>query len=111
MSKLPNAKNAFVDIRKITEYLLDPLHHRGRHKARVFRAALGIGREDAEWLREWLPSAAHNEEARYKYRDEFGERYELEFVLVGLDREVTIRSSWIVLHDETFPRFTGCYIL
>ncbi len=111
MSKLPNAENALVDIRKITDYLLDPLHHRGRHKARVFRSALGIGREDAEWLRERLLSAAHNEEARFTYRDEFGERYQLDFILVGLDRDVTIRSSWIVLYGETFPRFTGCYIL
>ncbi len=111
MSKLPNSENAFVDIRKITDYLLDPLHHRGRHKARVFRAALGIGRDDAEWLRERLLAAAHTEEAQFTYTDDFGKRYELDFVLVGLDREVTIRSSWIVLHDETFPRFVGCYIL
>jgi hypothetical protein len=111
VSKLPNAENAFVDIRKLTEYLLDPLHHRSRHKARVFRAALGIGREDAEWLQERLLSAVHSEEARFTYSDEFGKRYELDFDLVGLDRDVTIRSSWIVLHGETFPRFVGCYIL
>jgi hypothetical protein len=35
----------------------------------------------------------------------------LDFVLVGLDRDVPIRSSWIILHHETFPRFVGCYIL
>jgi hypothetical protein len=52
MNKLPNAEHAFVDIRKLTDYLLDPTHHRGRHKARVFRAAFGIGQGDAEWLRD-----------------------------------------------------------
>jgi hypothetical protein len=111
MSKLPNAENAFVDIRILTEYLLDPLHDRGKHTARVFRAALGIGREDAEWLQGQLLSAAHSEEVRFTDNDEFGERYELDFILVGLDRDVTIRSSWIILHGETFPRFVGCYIL
>ena len=109
--RLPNAEHAFVDIRKLTDYLLDPIHHRGRHKARVFRAAFGIGQDEAEWLRERLLAAARTEEARFTYQDEFGSRYELDFVLVGLDRDVTIRSSWILLDKETFPRFVGCYIL
>ncbi|HWF43100.1 MAG TPA: hypothetical protein VG537_00510 [Candidatus Kapabacteria bacterium] len=110
MSKLPNADRAFVDIRKLTDYLLDPTHPRGRHKARMFRAALGIGRDEAEWLHERLLVAARSEEAQLVDSDEFGDRYILNFMLVGLDRNVTIRSSWIILYEETFPRFVGCYI-
>ncbi len=108
---LPNAENSFLDIRKLKSYLLDPLHPRGRHKARVFRAALGIGSDDAEWLREQILMAARKTEAHFTGSDEFGARYEFDMTLVGLDREVPIRTSWIVLHHETFPRFVGCYIL
>jgi hypothetical protein len=111
VSLLPNAEHAFLDIRKIRDYLLDPLHPRGRHKARVFRAALGITANDAEWLREQLLSAAKTTDARFTHRDEFGDRYEFDVTLVGLDRDVPIRTSWIVLRSETFPRFVGCYIL
>ena len=45
--KLPNAKNAFVDMRKLTDYCLNPHHPRGRHKAYVFQNALGLTAADA----------------------------------------------------------------
>ena len=49
---LPNAASAFLDIRKLTDYVLDSDHSLGRHKARVFKAALGITSVDAAWLSE-----------------------------------------------------------
>jgi hypothetical protein len=39
--KLPNGERAVVDIRKLRDYCLSAKHRRGRHKARVFEAALG----------------------------------------------------------------------
>jgi hypothetical protein len=50
--KLPNAEAAVVDIVKLREYSLNPDHPKGKHKARVFLAALGIDENDAEQLRE-----------------------------------------------------------
>jgi hypothetical protein len=47
MPVLPNAASAIFDIRKLEDYCLDPSHPRGRHKARVFRDALGLSRQDA----------------------------------------------------------------
>jgi hypothetical protein len=43
MTRLPNGNRAIVDGQKPTDYCLSPTHPRGRHKARVFREALGIG--------------------------------------------------------------------
>ena len=60
--KLPNGDRAIVDIVKLRDYCLNPLHPVGRHKARVFQAALGIGREDAEALRMILLAAARDED-------------------------------------------------
>jgi hypothetical protein len=54
---------AILDIRKIEDYSLNPAHPRGRHKARVFREALGLERGDAAWLRDVLIEAAREGEA------------------------------------------------
>jgi hypothetical protein len=48
---LPRAEHALVDLGKLRDYCLSPIHPRGRHKARVFRAALGLNPSDAAWLR------------------------------------------------------------
>lgn len=42
LMKLPNSEKAFVDIAKLRDYSLNPEHESGGHKARVFRAALGL---------------------------------------------------------------------
>ena len=47
---LPNIENATIDRRKLADYVLNAGHPEGRHKARVFLAALGITSADAEWL-------------------------------------------------------------
>jgi hypothetical protein len=49
--KLPNGINAVVDVMKLRDYCLSPGHPEGRHKARVFRATLGMEQEDVEELR------------------------------------------------------------
>ncbi len=49
--RLPNADHAIVQIEKLIEYSLNPKHDAGKHKARVFKSALGITIDDAEWLR------------------------------------------------------------
>ena len=56
--KLPNVENAFVDMAKLRDYALDPIHSKGKHKARVFASALGLTRNDAKWLRNELLRAA-----------------------------------------------------
>ena len=45
--RLPNAKQVLVDLAKLKEYSLNPEHQSGGHKARVFRAALGVTLDDA----------------------------------------------------------------
>lgn len=49
---LPNADQATIDAEKLIAYILDPDNAVGRHKAHVFEAALGITREDWEYLRD-----------------------------------------------------------
>jgi hypothetical protein len=49
--KLPNPHKAVVEISKLRDYSLNVDHPVGRHKARVFKAALGLTVQQADWLR------------------------------------------------------------
>ena len=109
--KLPNAEKAIVDVRKLQGYCLNLYHPRGRHKARVFAASLGMVTTDAEVLRSALLAAAIIEEALLVETDEYGQRYQLDFTLEKNNRKARLRSSWIVREGEDFPRLTSCYVL
>ena len=61
--RLPNAERAVVDIEKLRDYCLSGEHPRGRHKARVFAAALGLTADHAEFLRDALLDAARTHDA------------------------------------------------
>jgi hypothetical protein len=79
--KLPNAERAFVDIAKLRDYSLDVVHKEGKHKARVFTAALGLTRNNADWLREQLLSVARTHDCRLGRKTIHGQRYVLDFAL------------------------------
>ena len=102
--KLPNAERAFVDVAKLRDHCLNPNHPRGRHKARVFLAALGLTADDAEDLRATLLVVAGAEDASPSDRDAYGERYVVDFLMKGPTGQVQVRSAWIIRTGEDFPR-------
>ena len=107
---LPDGKRAIVDIRKLRDYCLNTDSPRGRSKARVFAAALGITREDAPKLREKLLEIARTEEAELGELDTYGQRYTIDFDMETEVGKAVVCSGWIILHDETAPRLTTCYV-
>lgn len=109
--KIPNAENAFVDIRKLRDYALNSEHHVGQHKALLFASLLGMTIEDAEALRNTLLQVVRTHDAVPGVKDEHGQRYRIDFVLSWQDREATIRSAWNIRSDENFPRLVTCYPL
>src|SRR6266849_5336159 len=102
--KLPNAAQALVDIAKLRDYCLNPSHPRGRHKARIFAAVLGLTQADAEFVRQELLRAAREANATAGDTDEYGERYIVDFELVRNDGRAKVRSAWIIRRGEEFPR-------
>lgn len=108
--KLPGGARAVVDIAKLRDYCLNPLHARGRHKARLFASLLGFSGGHAALLRDALLRAAVDCEATLGEGDDYGQRYVLDFRMIGPRGEATVRSSWIVRKGENFPRLTSCYI-
>ena len=71
--QLPNSDKAVVEIEKLRDYSLNPNHPVGKHKARVFKTALGITLEDAEWLRDRALEIAVSNEAQSGAASVFGE--------------------------------------
>lgn len=90
--KLPNGRRAIVDLVKLREYCLNANHEEGKHKARVFAAALGIRAIDADWLRDRLIEAAGREEVILVSDTRFGARYMLDFEVNTAFGAATIRS-------------------
>lgn len=107
---LPNAERAVVEVEKLRDYSLNPNHDRGKHKARVFRSALGFTRADAERLRHLVLSAARTEEAKAGSLLPHGQMYTVDFDTQGLSGTVTIRTGWIVATGTDFPRLVTCYV-
>jgi hypothetical protein len=107
---LPYSDQTIVDIVKLQEYCLSPTHPRGRHKARVFAAVLGLTADNADLLRDALLQAARTEDATQADQDEFGQRYIIDFQMQGPQGTAIVRSAWIVRTGEQFPRLTSCYV-
>ncbi len=108
---LPNAARAILEIEKLRDYCLSESHPRGKHKARVFATTLGLTAADVFELREAILSAVQTEEAVAGERDEYGQRYIVDFSMRRQGREAVVRSAWIVRRGEDVPRLTSCYVL
>lgn len=108
--KLPNADRAVVDETKLSDYCLNPHHEEGRHKARVFKSALGLERGDASWLRQQLLRAVLTGEAETVSETKFGKLFMVDFVLNTRNGSAIVRSGWIVRAGENFPRLTTCFV-
>ena len=112
--KLPNADRAVVPIEKLRDYSLNPNHPEGKHKARVFEEKLGIGRNDAERLRQKILEAISMAEANEQESTAYGRRFVVDFQISWPQEFVmclaVVRTAWIVRNDEEFPRLTTCFI-
>ena len=109
--KLPNGDKAIVDIKKLRDYCLNSRHPRGKHKARLFRAKLGLIQANAEELRRSLLKAAIEHDAVEGVHDYYGKRYIIDFTMNIHKKKAVIRSYWIIRKSESFPRLSTCFIV
>ena len=109
--RLPSGHRANIGT-KLEEYVLNPRHRSGRHKARVFQAALGITRANADILRQaLLHAAATSDRTEDRGDNGFGHEFVLRFPLSTSTGSATVLSVWIIRHSEVFPRLTTCSIV
>jgi len=108
--RLPNAEKAYIDLRKLTEYALDPTNVRGQHKARVMEAALGFTAENAIELKALLLNTVLENDCSTGELDFYGQRYSVDCKIKTEKGEAFVRSNWIIRRGEDFPRLTTCFV-
>ena len=96
---------------KLRDYALDPIHSKGKHKARGFASALGLTRNDAEWLRDEVLRVSRELDCTLGPRTEHGQRYFIIFDLKRGDKIARIRSVWNIRPNENFPRLITCFVI
>lgn len=77
----------------------------------MFTAALGLSRNDAEWLRDQLLLAAKDCDCEVGRKTEHGQRYAIDFTVTFQGKSARVRSAWNIRPGENFPRLTTCYVL
>jgi len=110
-SRLPHSALAVVDIAKVRDYCLSPSHSSGRHKARVFREALILTQQDANWLRDALLTAAVTADATPLSSDVWGEQWRIDTQMTRHQKSAMVRSIWIIRTGEYHPRLVSCWVL
>jgi hypothetical protein len=101
---LPNAHRAFVDPRKVRDYLLSFEHREGRYKAAFF-FNLGYSRRRWARLHSDLIEMARTADAEVGERTPYGQKYVTAGLLTGASgRQAEIVAVWIIRSDEDFPR-------
>ncbi|KAB7730938.1 hypothetical protein F5984_08885 [Rudanella paleaurantiibacter] len=107
---LPFAEKAFIDDLKLTGYCLSETHITGKHKARVFKATLGITAADYLILKEAIITAVLLNDAIYSGRNQQGDLYTVDFMMAHKTKRTNVRTAWICLFGESFPRLVSCYV-
>jgi hypothetical protein len=107
--RLPNGDRAFIPMEKITGYCLNPNHSKGKHKARVFRAILGITIENADRLVSLIQQAAIEGEVVQRDLTPKGEIFKVDWEIPDTPGE-QLRSTWEIAHDSDVPRLVTAFI-
>lgn len=108
--RLPRADHAVVPREKLEGYLLNPEHETGRHKARVFAAALAIRQANWDYLRQQLLTRVVDAPVRSVRETPWGNLYEIVVAVDGLnDQTRRVVSVWLVVGDAA-PRLITAYV-
>ena len=99
-----------IAIEKLRDYCLNADHPRGKHKARVFRSALGLTSEDAEWLQEEIAKGILDAECVEVGMDQFGQYFVVDLAIDAQAGGAEVRTNWIIREAEDFPRLTSSYV-
>ena len=112
MPILKNAVIAVIDPNKLVGYCLDPNSRQGRHKARVFRAALGFDLSNYPDLIVAIREGILEQEAEFQSETPHGHRWRVDLPITGPNgRTATVRTAWIYEKGEDVPRLTTAYVV
>lgn len=107
--RLPNHAQATIDIRKLRDYVLNPQHPEGRHKAKVFLSALGLTAAESDWLAAALLQNLGTAEAVEVKTTAWGALYRADLQVWRGARCAKVRTGWLCAGKTA--RLTTCFIV
>lgn len=110
--RVPRATQAETDPAKLRDYVLNPEHPTGAHKALLFARVLEIARSDwpflAYQLRFLLPRSRVVNKARI---GDHGVQYHVDIPITGLNGAIRpVRTAWIIEPDRGQPRLVTAFL-
>lgn len=107
--KLPNRKNAIIEERKLTHYLLSLTDEDGRPKAEYFRK-IGFNEINLKDFERALLAVALNNEVKTVEKHKFGIKYIVEGLLEApKGKKFMVRCIWSINKGEKNPRLVTAY--
>ena len=105
MAPLPHADQAIIRPEKITAYLLNDAHPDGGPKSRFFKR-FGFTSDDPDVLAAALLNHAATHDVVATATTIVGTKYQISGPLPSPDgRMPIVKTVWIILENETSPRF------
>lgn len=109
--KMPFVWRAWIPEAKLRDYVLCADHARGKHKARVFAAVLGILQDDWRYLHDQILARLNDARVhKVAVAPPYGLEYDLRLLVDGRNEEsAVVRTLWMV--DATHrPRLTSAWV-
>lgn len=105
-----NLNEACVPQEKLTGYLLNCLHPKGKDKALLFNNLLDITDSDWQFLAAQFVNGLGKAELREVRRSEFGVQYHADIQVIGRNgRTKSVRTAWIITDDGP-ARFVTAFL-
>lgn len=107
---LPNGQRAVIPYGKLEQYCLNFSHPDGKHKAKVFKTALGITQDSSYKLKELILESAVKGFVKQHTETIYGNLFRVEHAVSGVTRNEVLCTLWIIRPGESLPYLTSCYI-
>jgi hypothetical protein len=110
---LPNYERAEISRSKLEGYALNPVHEPdGKHKARVFKSALGFDQLTWELLKQRILDELPYHEAKLTQTSEYGDSYVVDLLVEGLNGNTAkVRTAWMFKTGTDYPSLTTVLVL
>ena len=109
---LPNYEKAEIPRSKIEGYALNPANDEGKHKARVFKSALGFEQSTWELLRQRIVDELPYHEARPEQTSPWGDSYVVDLPVEGPNGNTAeVHTAWLFRPGADFPSLITLYVL
>ena len=109
---LPNYEKAEIIRSKLEAYVLNPANDAGKHKARVFKSALGFDQSNWELLKQRILNELPYHEAKPEQRSQWGYSYVVDLLVEGPNGNIAeVRTAWLFRPGVDFPSLITLYVL